>query len=339
MAACDLIAALPNMDNCIFTQYVRRRWFTSAGFQTMLGMMMALSMPTFLETTLVIGPAGLPPEEKVLDILQDGCVEGALLSTDCIKKVWSKPLKDLKLPRLKVVQYYDDSLTEELRRNLDPIHVVPCISDKATGILLTNVKKELITCGYVAFEKHAGVEFHEYSSNLHEFSIVRQPDYEVEPAFWISVMDSYWPKELWVQHPISENYWRRFAKCRDMPQMRNSALMTIIEAHMKVRSAIVFRCANSILLVELFPEALEKGRHEKFVESLQPYIEKFNSYRPPMGLLSTDRLIIARKRHFARIADGSVDVMETYARFNDEIKAILHQQIKGVTVDPMLVVV
>lgn len=296
-------------------------------------MILVLALTSFIDTTLVIGPATPPTPETVVDIMKYGQVKIAVLTPAIIEELCLTPIGTNALRNLKSVHYAGAPLSAKAGDMLiSHTRVVPTIGSTETGGYITSVHDKKEAWDYVVFQKHAGAVFEHRFDDLYELVFVRQPDSKIQSIFQLYPdLDRYPTSDLWVEHSDHKGLWKIVGRSDDHVSFSHgeglyaSRLEPEIEIHPAVKSALIGGHGHSapVLLIELYPEAVKEDSHDQFIASLQPNIEKVNAQVHDCVNLSAGRIIIATKeKPFVRTVKGSVGRMQTLTLYKNEVSAL-----------------
>ncbi|KAF7865939.1 hypothetical protein EAF04_006103 [Stromatinia cepivora] len=134
--------------------YTFKRWYTPLPMIHFVGMLMVLSMTTFIHMVVVLGPSKLPSPETLIDILKFGRVDGALLVPAAIDALCRDPSGLAALRSLQYIHYAGAPLDINSGRKLSSdVRLIPCIGS---------------TEDYIEFNTNAGAEFKPRPGNLYE---------------------------------------------------------------------------------------------------------------------------------------------------------------------------
>ncbi|OQE20888.1 hypothetical protein PENFLA_c015G05828 [Penicillium flavigenum] len=333
MGVADMVAATPDLEQCFAHHFAKERLYTPLPSLHLVGMILVLASTSFVHTTLVIGPPTMPTPETVMDILRYGQVKVALLTPAVIEELCLTPTGINALRNLKSVHYAGAPLSAKAGDMLiSHTQVVPTIGSTESGGYLTSVHDKKEAWDYVSFQKHAGAVFEHRFDDLYELIFVRQPDSKLQSIFRLYPdLDRYPTSDLWIEHPEHKGLWKIVGRSDDHVSFSHgeglyaSRLEPEIEVHPAVKSALIGGHGHSapVLLIELYPGAVEEDSLDQFLDSLQPNIEKVNAQVHDCVNLSTDRIIIATKeKPFIRTVKGSVGRMQTLNLYRDEVSAL-----------------
>ncbi|EDP49902.1 hypothetical protein KXW98_001891 [Aspergillus fumigatus] len=335
MAALDVAASLPDIDEFLLHHAPGRRWYTPLPSLHLVGMMMVLSMPTYAHGTLVVGPPAPPSADTVVDIFKYGRVDSALLTPALIDEMCLNDRALSALRSLKLVSYGGAPLSRKSGDLLAPhVQLVPAIGSTEAGGYFTKFRRDDKDWDYLEFQKQSGAVFEPRSGALHELVFVRVPECRMQQIFLLYPdQDRFETKDLWVEHPTRKGLWKIVGRVDDYIPLSHAdglyaaSLEREIEQHPKVKAALIGGHGRPlpVLLVELHDEtevASAAGRQAMF-ESLQPYLDKVNENCHECVKLSFERLIVAsRDRPFIRTIKGSVARIPSLELYKEEIAAL-----------------
>ncbi|KAJ6006877.1 hypothetical protein N7451_004821 [Penicillium sp. IBT 35674x] len=126
--------------------------FTLLG-QLFVGMLMTLSMTTFVHMTAVIGLAGSPSPDGITEVLRHGHVEGALLPPVLIDALCLVPKSLQALRDLESIQQAGAPLSAKSTELIIPhAQVVPCVGSTEASGYFTIIHGKPDTWDYLAFQ-------------------------------------------------------------------------------------------------------------------------------------------------------------------------------------------
>jgi hypothetical protein len=299
-------------------------------------MLSVLCMTSFLKMTAVFGPPGPPPSAQTIeDILRYGRADGAILVPALIDQICMR-LSGLEvLRKMDYVHYAGAPLSSKTGELLDShVQIVTCIGSTEAGGYLTKIRKERGDWDYVEFQEHAGTIMEPRLDNHYELVIVRRPECLYQPIFLLYPdRERFETNDLWVEHPTRKDLWKIIGRSDDYVYFTHgdglhaATLEPVIEHHPEVQSALVGGHGHPapVLIVELISglEKISEEEKSKFVESLQPYIDKVNSTCHPCVELSPQRVVIVSPdKPLVRTIKGSVSRQQSLKLYEQEIVAL-----------------
>jgi acyl-coenzyme A synthetase/AMP-(fatty) acid ligase len=298
-------------------------------------MILVLAVTSFIDATLVIGPAKPPAPDTVIDTLKYGQVEVVLLTPAIIEELCLTTTGRDALRDLESVHYAGAPLSTKTGDLLiSHTQVVPTIGSTESGGYLTLVHNKKEAWDYVVFSRHAGAVLEHRFDDLHELVFVRNPESELQSIFKLYPdLDRYPTSDLWIEHPVHKGLWKIIGRSDDYVTFTHgeglhaSRLEPEIEAHPAIKSALIGGHGNPapVLLVELYHDLMNKDDRDQFLASLQINIEKVNAQVHDCVRLSTDRIIIVSKeKPFIRTLKGSVGRMQTLKLYREEVSAFFN---------------
>ncbi|KAJ5759629.1 hypothetical protein N7520_006785 [Penicillium odoratum] len=317
MAGVEVAASLPDIEETHIHQYAQRRWYTPLPSLHFVGMLMTLSMTTFVNMIAVIGPVGPPSPATVTEVLRHGRVEGALLPPVLIDALCLFPDGLEALKDLQYVHYAGASLSTKSTELLVPYtQVVPCVGSTEAGGYFTAIHGQINAWDYLAFQRHAGATFEQRLGDLHELVFIRNPECAMQQIF---------------THPTKKGLWKIIGRSDDYvcfshgDGLHASLLEPEITAHPGVNNALIggHGRQSPVLLVEFVEGAEDNGTREGLLKSLRPYIDKLNARCHASIRISPEKVIIASKdKMFITTIKGSVARLQTLRLYEDEIAAL-----------------
>ncbi|KAJ5852655.1 AMP-binding enzyme [Penicillium soppii] len=242
----------------------------------LVGMVLLLSMTTYVDTTLVIGPALPPDPNTVIDILKYGKVGVALLTPAIIE------------------EFCLTTTGTDALRKLESVHYAGAPLSAKTGNLLVSHTLVIPTIGI----------FEHRFDNLHELVFVRKLDSNLQSIFQLYPDFFRYPtSDLWIEHPVHKGLWEIIGRSDDYVTFSHgkgqhaSRLEPGIEAHPEIKSTLISGHGEAAPghLVELHRDLVDTDGRDQLIVSLQPNIKKFNAHVHDCVNLSADRIIIVTK--------------------------------------------
>ncbi|KAJ5300979.1 uncharacterized protein N7443_005981 [Penicillium atrosanguineum] len=333
MAGAEVAASLPDIEETHIHQYAQRRWYTPLPSLHFVGMLMTLSMTTFVNMTAVIGPAGPPSPTIITEVFRHGRVEGALLPPVLIDALCLSPNGLQALKDLQYIHFAGAPLSAKSAELLVPYtQVVPCVGSTEAGGYFTTIHGKPDAWDYLAFQRHAGATFEQRLGDLHELVFIRNPDCAMQQIFSVYPdRDRFETNDLWVKHPTKKGLWKIIGRSDDYvcfshgDGLHASLLEPEITAHPSVNNALIggHGRQSPVLLVEFVEGAEDDGTREGLLESLRPYIDKLNARCHASVRISLEKVIIAsREKLFITTIKGSVARLQTLRLYEDEIAAL-----------------
>ncbi|KAJ5391006.1 AMP-binding enzyme [Penicillium cataractarum] len=333
MAVPDIMASLPDLELSVLHKFAQDRWYTPLPSLHVVGTLMILAMASFLESTIVIGPAVQPSANLVVNILHYGQVDGALMTPSLIEDLCLTDTGLQSLRSLKCLLYTGAPLAAKAGEKLVPhVHIASMVGSTEGGLFLTKLHDEKDAWDYINFQKHASAELVPRFGNLHELVFVRRPGCLVPLAFQVNPgLDRIKTSDMLVEHPVHKGLWKFIGRGDDYVNfshgdgMHASLIEAEIEYHPAVKTALIGENGRPapVLLVELFPNYMTDHEKDQFTASLQPYIENANIRCHDCVKLSLDRFILASQdKPFVRNVKGGVVRMQSLALYKVEISAM-----------------
>ncbi|KAJ5718941.1 hypothetical protein N7493_007396 [Penicillium malachiteum] len=333
MAGADVAASFPAIEETHIHQYAQRRWYTPLPSLHFVGMLMTLSMTTFVNMVAVVGPAGPPSPDIIAEVLRHGRVKGALLPPVLIDALCLSPNGLQALKDLQFIHYAGAPLSAKSAELLLPsTQVVPCVGSTEAGGYFTTIHGKSDAWDYLAFQRHAGATFEQRLGDLHELVFIRNPDCAMQQIFSVYPdRDRFETNDLWIEHPTEKGIWKIIGRSDDYVCLSHgdglhaSLLEPEITAHPGVNNALIGGHGRQtpVLLVEFVDGAEDNQTREGLLESLRPYLDKLNARCHASIRISPEKMIIAsREKLFITTIKGSVARMQTLSLYEDEIAAL-----------------
>ncbi|OJD10632.1 hypothetical protein AJ78_08409 [Emergomyces pasteurianus Ep9510] len=334
MAMYDTAASLSDFEPHSMHQCAQRRVYTLLPALHLTGMLLSLSVTTFIHATIVMAPPTTPTAQLLIDVFRHGKVDNIVLNPSLIDSLCLSP-EGLQLLRdLNCVMYTGAPLSSKSGNLLAPYtHVLPCIGSTEAGDYFYIACDNKDSWDYVSFQKNAGVEFQHHMDDLHELVFIRRPECHLQQIFHLYPDRQFFKtNDLFIEHPEHKGRWKIIGRSDDYIFIANggglnaSRLEQDIVAHPTVKCALIggFGRPAPVLLVELISTA-EVDDADAFKKSLEPYIEKANEQCHDDVKLSSERLILAKKeKPFVTTLKGNANRMQSLALYEEEIEALFH---------------
>ncbi|KAE8151841.1 putative AMP-binding enzyme [Aspergillus avenaceus] len=331
MAGADVAASLPDIEESYHHQYAQRRWYTPLPSLHLVGMLLSLSITSFLHMTSVIGPPAPVGPKLLIDIFRHGRIDGAVLLPALIDQLCLLPEGLQALRELQYVHYAGAPLSSRSGDLLSPYtQVVPCVGSTESGGYFTIIHNRKDAWEYISFQAHAGATFEPRTNNLHELVFIRDPNCAMQQIFHAHpTRDTFPTNDLWVQHPFHKNLWKIIGRSDDYVYLAHgeglhaSLLEPEITAHPRIQCAIIGGHGHiaPVLLIEPVPDVELDSKALK--TSLIPYIDRVNAKCHPSVQLSPERVILATShKPFPRTLKGSIARTQTLSLYQGEIASL-----------------
>ncbi|KAI9644584.1 hypothetical protein NHQ30_006605 [Ciborinia camelliae] len=334
MAIVDVAARLTGDEETHLHHYTFKRWYTPLPMIHFVGMLMVLSMSTFVHTVVVLGPPGPPSPETLIDILKFGRVDGALLVPSAIDTLCRDSSGLAALKSLQHIHYVGAPLGVNSGKKLaSDVRLNPSIGSTEVGGYFMKLRHDTEDWDYIEFNQNAGAEFEPRPGNVHELVFVRKPACApMQQIFFLYPdRDRFETNDLWIEHPTRKGLWKIVGRTDDYIPLSHgdglyaSTVEREIERHDLVQAALVggHGMPKPMLLIEIVPEKRDEGLREKFMQSLLPYLEKVNSQCHESVQISPELVLLTQpEKPFVRTLKGSVARLPSLSLYEQEIKDI-----------------
>ena len=284
----------------------------------------------------VRGPLGPPSPETIIEMLQFGDIEGAVMTPSLIDVVCLTQEGLNALRKLRYIHYAGAPLPGKAGKQLASyVTLVPSIGSTEAGGYFTEICQAIDDWNYIAFQAHAGAHFEPWLGELHELVFIRHPGCMLQQIFLVHPdRDRFETKDLWVEHPHKKGLWKIVGRTDDYVCLSHgdglhaSKLEPEIEDHKSVKAALIggHNRPSPVLLIELLDDAQKDIESPDggscLIESLQPYIDRVNAQCHPKVRLSLEMVIFTRRdKPFTRTIKGSVARMQSLRLYEPEIAA------------------
>ncbi|PQE08772.1 AMP-binding enzyme protein [Rutstroemia sp. NJR-2017a BVV2] len=334
MAIVDVVAKLAGDEESNVHHYTFKRWYTPMPMVHFVGMLMFLSMTTFVHAVVVLGPPSLPSPETLIDILKFGRLDGALLVPSAIDTLCRDPSGLAALKSLQYIHYVGAPLGVNSGKKLaSDVRVIPSIGSTEVGGYFTKLRHDTEDWDYVEFNKNVGAEFEPRPGNLHELVFVRKSEWAAmqQIFFLYPDRDRFETNDLWMEHPTRKGLWKIVGRTDDYIPLSHgdglyaSTVEQEIERHDLVQAALVggHGKPKPMLLIEIVPGKHDEGLREEFIQSLLPYLEKVNAQCHKSVQLSPELVLLAQpEKPFVRTLKGSVARLPSLSLYEQETEGI-----------------
>ncbi|PQE27382.1 AMP-binding enzyme protein [Rutstroemia sp. NJR-2017a WRK4] len=345
MAMADVAAKLAGNDETQLHHYTSKRWYTPLPMVHFVGMLMILSMSTFVHTVVVLGPPGPPSPETLIDILKYGRVDGAVLVPALIDALCRDASGLAALKSLQYIHYAGAPLgVNSGKRLAADVRLIPTIGSTEVGGYFTKLRHDTEDWDYVEFNKHAGAEidstiYKEQVLKLIIFLLFKKASLEyifikdkMQQIFFLYPdRDRFETNDLWMEHPTRKGLWKIVGRTDDYIPLSHgdglyaSTVEREIERHDLVQAALVggHGKPKPVLLIEMVPGKHDEELLEEFIQSLLPYLEKANAQCHESVQVSPELVLLAKpEKPFVRTLKGSVARLPSLSLYEQEIEGI-----------------
>ncbi|KAI9686662.1 MAG: hypothetical protein M1820_010602 [Bogoriella megaspora] len=251
------------------------------------GMTAALQWTVFLNTVLITGPPGAVTSDQIIDILEQGQADGALLTPAQIDDICQTARGLEALRRLEYLYFVGAPLPRSIAKKLlGYCKVQPGMGTTEAGAYFVEIRND-DDWEYYRFRPSMGADMRQKTDKLYELVFRRQPELERwQQLFKIyPELDEYATKDLWSAHPTTANLWRYEGRSDDFVNLLHgeglhvTEVEAIIRDHSLVRSAIVGgeRRPFPFLILDLKDQAIDSERRTgAILDEIWPQIEKAN---------------------------------------------------------------
>lgn len=245
----------------------------------------ALQWPLFLNTTFVMGPPDAAIAARVIQVLELGNVDGAVMPPSLIEDILQEPRGTDRLRKLDYLYFAGAPLPSHVAEQLvGYTKVLPGMGSTEAGAYFIKIRNE-DDWDYYCFRPAMGVEFDARAGGLYELVFRRKPDLKRwQQLFHLyPMLDEYPTKDLWTKHPSRPDLWRYAGRADDLIifssgyDLRAADIEAKIQKHPGVRSALIGGEGRPrpFLIVELDRNTLMSKRDEgSKLDEIWPYVER-----------------------------------------------------------------
>ena len=303
-------------------------------FSRYVGMIMLLSMTTYVHTTVVLGPSSAPTASTICAVLKHGKVQGAMLPPILIERLCEQPSGIETFRGLVYLQYVGASLNSQTGSLIAPLtRLVPSIGSTESGGYFVELQSQE-DWEYVSFQPHAGAKFECWHDQLHQLVFQKDPSCMMQSVFLVHPdTDRYETHDLWIEHPTRKGLWRMVGRTDDYIYLATgdglhaSTLESEIEKHELVKTALIGGHGRQkpVLLIELQRSDILDSEEAKrrLLDSLESCLSTVNKECHPSVQLSTKQVLFATQaKPFMRTVKGTVARILTLRLYEQEISSM-----------------
>ncbi|KAJ5156626.1 AMP-binding enzyme [Penicillium capsulatum] len=325
--------SVPDGEPSMAHKWVNRRLYTPVPSLHFFGFGMLITYTTFLRATLVLGPSTPPSPQTVADVLHYGRVKGAAITPALIEELCRTPVGFHALCQLDFICFVGAPLSAHTGNQLIPhVDILPRIGSTEAGPYPIVPHDKEDAWDYARFHSKSGIVFEYRYDDMYEM-IMERPPGEIMQMIWYTYpeLDRFETKDLWVKHPVYEGFWKIVGRTDDYIPLSHAdglyaaSLEPEIEAHPAVKAAVIGGHGRPapVLVVEVYPDAVEGKSAEEIVASLRPNIERANARCHACVQIAMERVILTQEgKPFARTSKGSVARKPSLDLYKDEIAAL-----------------
>lgn len=316
------------------------------------GMTASLLTPVYLSTIIILGPAGIRPNNQVvLDVLRNAPVSAASFPPSLLEALIADPTCRRALQQLKKIVYGGAPVAAWANRILASEFdgtASSALGSTEGGLWLTGPAPDPADRGYFVIHPFMSPDFQHTDADLYELVICRTPQSEAFTNFFRCVdstpphlatrfgfadkeaVTEFRTKDLFSPHPTKQGLWRYRCRTDDLVllsgevKMYAGAIEEAIAAHPAIAAAVVGGQQRSrpFLLVEPAAE-ISPDAETEFIQSIWPAVEEENKKHFEAARLQKELVVVvAPGKKVSRTAKGSVDRTATLDAFEQEIDRV-----------------
>lgn len=313
------------------------------------GVTASLLTPVYLNTIIILGPAGVRPDKNiVLDVLRNAPVSAASFPPSLLEELIADPTSRKTLKDLKKIVYGGAPIAAWATRIIASEFngtVSSALGSTEGGLWLTGASPDPADQGYFMIHPLMSPDFQHTDADLYELVVKRTPQSETYTNFFRCIdstppnlaahfgfdyenpITEFRTKDLFSPHPNKPGLWRYRCRKDDLVllsgevKMYAGAIEEAISAHPAIAAVVVGgqNRTRPFLLVE---PATPLGTDEKkaaFVDSIWPAVEAENEKHFEAARLRRELVVVVGAEKMIRTAKGSVDRKATLSVFEEEI--------------------
>ncbi|KAH0364681.1 acetyl-CoA synthetase-like protein, partial [Aureobasidium melanogenum] len=314
------------------------------------GITASLLTPVYLSTIIILGPAGVRPDQQtVLNVLQNAPVSAASFPPSLLEELIADPVCRKALKNLKKIVYGGAPLAAWALRVIASEFngtVSSALGSTEGGLWLTGSSPDPADQGYFLIHPFMSPDFQHTDADLYELVIKRTPQSETYTNF-LRCMDStpahlaahfgfnvgekatvFRTKDLFSPHPTKPGLWKYRCRKDDLVllsgevKMYAGAIEEALSAHPAIGAVVVggqYR-SRPFLLVEPASPLITKDQRAEFVSQIWPAVEAENEKHHESARLQKELVIIVgSEKKMVRTPKGTVDRKATLSAFEGEI--------------------
>jgi acyl-coenzyme A synthetase/AMP-(fatty) acid ligase len=316
------------------------------------GITASLLTPVYMNTIIILGPAGVCPDKSVVqEVLEYAPVDAATFPPSLLEDLISDPTSLGQLKRLKKIVYGGAPIATWTHRiiasEFNHNTVSSTLGSTEGGLWLTSPAPDPLDHGYFSLHPFMAHGFEQTDTeDLYELVIKRTPHSETYTNFfrYMDAMVSddtektcttsaeFRTKDLFSPHAIKKGLWRYRCRKDDLVllsgevKMYAGAIEEAISTHAGIEAVVVGGQQRSrpFLLVEPTTLVTTQRQKEEFVHLIWPTVEAENEKHFEVARLERGLVIVVggAGKKIQRTAKGSVDRKATIALFEEEIDEI-----------------
>ena len=314
------------------------------------GVTASLLTPVYLNTIIILGPAGIRPDKNiVLDVLRNAPVSAASFPPSLLEELIADPTSRKTLKDLKKIVYGGAPVAAWTTRIIASEFngtVSSALGSTEGGLWLTGASPDPADQGYFMIHPFMSPDFQHTDADLYELVVKRTPQSETYTNFFRCIdstppnlaahfgfdyenpITEFRTKDLFSPHPNKPGLWRYRCRKDDLVllsgevKMYAGAIEEAISAHPAIAAVVVGgqNRTRPFLLVE---PATPLGTDEKkaaFVDSIWSAVEAENEKHFEAARLQRELVVVVgAEKKMIRTAKGSVDRKATLYVFEGEI--------------------
>lgn len=297
-------------------------------------MTVALQLPLFLNTVLVVGPSSPPSVAITTQILEFGHIAGAILPPLLIEDLCRDSKGLDRLRKLDYLYFAGAPLSRPVAKQLlGYTKIQPAMGSTEGGAHFIEIRNDE-DWEYYCYRPAMGAEMEQRTEELYELVFHRKPELERwQQLFRVYPTLYQFPtKDLWTKHPSKPNLWRYAGRADDLinlshgESLRTADLEEHIQMHPEVKAALIGGEGRSrpFLILELFNcRLMLESEREAKLDDIWPHIEIINERCEDHVKLSRSRVIFAHPtKELSRTTKGTLSRQASITLYSSEIDAL-----------------
>ncbi|KAF2202541.1 putative AMP-binding enzyme [Delitschia confertaspora ATCC 74209] len=330
MTSLDVAELMPDAhEETMSRHFEKSRWYTPLPSLHFVGMTVALQFTVFLNTVVVVGPAGQGPTkpQDALAVLQYGNVQGIMFPPALIDGLCQSPVGLACLRELDYIYFAGAPLTRSTAEELlGHVTVKPAMGSTEAGAYFIKISDEN-DWEYYSFREAMGLEFRKRGGGLYEPVFVRKSEYErFQQIFKVyPELNEFPTKDLFAPHPSKPGFWKYIGRTDDMIVFSHGEDLFVSDIEAEIAecpgvSAVLVGGQGKpkpFLLIEWKEDDVDDKTK---LEQLWPYVERANKRCSDLVKMNPELVLFASsEKKLARTAKGTVARHESEKLYMEEI--------------------
>ncbi|CAI6332749.1 unnamed protein product [Periconia digitata] len=329
----------PTLWGGILTQNSRRA-FSALPVSQGSGLVSAITRVCYGNTTIVIGPPGLPSADTIAEMIDNADIDSVFCVPATLEEAATRPDILPKLGQLKYVAYTGTFLSQPAGDSISQIVPLYSVMASTEISILAQYATDPEDWQYIHPNTHiSGIQMRPYR-NLYELVIVRNDKQADDQGIFKNFphLHEFPTSDLYDAHPSKPGLWKYVGRADDMIVLKNGwnfhpgMLEQLLASHSAVRHCVVLGTGRHVpaALIELVEDRDDVVGQGEVMRMLGPLIDRANSYSDGAGQLRKDCVIFAKKgKPFAVVGKGSVQRGATIALYEKEIERLYSEVSAG----------